>query len=134
MTRTMVALDLETTGLDSSSDAIIEVGAVKFSGDEEIDVFDELINPGRKIPPYVTQLTSIDNEMVSTKPSIHDKISELKNFVGNAPIVGHNIQFDLKFLSKYNLFQKNDRIDTMHLAACVLPCLSFLSSSFIAFF
>ena len=121
MTRTMVALDLETTGLDSSSDAIIEIGAVKFSGDEEIDVFDELINPGRKIPPYVTQLTSIDNEMVSTKPSIHDKISELKNFVGNAPIVGHNIQFDLKFLSKYKLFKKNDRIDTMHLAACVLP-------------
>ena len=121
MTRTMVAIDLETTGLDPSSDAIIEIGAVKFSGNEEIDTFDELINPGRNIPPYVIQLTSINNEMVSKAPSIYAKISELEQFVGNAPIVGHNIQFDLKFLSEYKLFQNNNRIDTMHLAACVLP-------------
>ena len=121
MTRTMVALDLETTGLDSSSDAIIEIGAVKFRGDEIKDEFKTLINPGKSISQYITQLTSITNEMVSTAPSIHDKMSQLEKFVGNDPIIGHNIQFDLNFLGKYGAFLSNSRIDTMHLAACVLP-------------
>ncbi|MBO37427.1 MAG: hypothetical protein CL612_06330 [Anaerolineaceae bacterium] len=121
MTHTMVTLDLETTGLDTSIDEIIEIGAVKFRGDEIKDEFQTLINPGKNISQYITQLTSITNEMVSTAPSVHDKISQLQKFVGNDPIIGHNIQFDLNFLGKYGAFLSNSRIDTMHVAACVLP-------------
>ena len=121
MTKTMVSLDLETTGLNRSSDEIIEIGAVRFSEDGIEAELESLINPGRKISRYVTQLTSITNEMVSTAPPAHEKISELKRFVGNDPIIGHNIEFDLSFLSKYGALQTNSRIDTMHLAACVLP-------------
>lgn len=117
----MVALDLETTGLNSSSDEIIEMGAVRFRGDRIEAEFETLINPGRKISRYVTQLTSITNEMVSTAPPAHEQILELKQFVGNDPIIGHNIEFDLSFLGKYGILQTNSRVDTMHLAACVLP-------------
>ena len=117
----MVALDLETTGLNSSSDEIIEIGAVRFRGDRIEAEFETLINPGRKISRYVTQLTSITNEMVSTAPPAHEQILELKQFVGNDPIVGHNIEFDVSFLGKYGILQTNSRVDTMHLAACVLP-------------
>ncbi|MGB9300883.1 MAG: 3'-5' exonuclease, partial [Anaerolineae bacterium] len=50
MTRTYVALDLETTGLDPDHDAIIEVGAVKFRGDEVLEAWSTLVRPERPIP------------------------------------------------------------------------------------
>ena len=109
MTHTMVTLDLETTGLDTSIDEIIEIGAVKFRGDEIKDEFQTLINPGKNISQYITQLTSITNEMVSTAPSVHDKISQLQKFVGNDPIIGHNIQFDIGFLREIGLEIKKVR-------------------------
>ena len=60
LSQTFVALDLETTGLDSARDAIIEIGAVKFAGDEIIDSFQTFINPGRTIPEFVQRLTGIN--------------------------------------------------------------------------
>ena len=57
-----VALDLETTGLSSEQDEIIEVGAVKFIGDREISVFHSMVNPYRLIPPFVRQLTGISDD------------------------------------------------------------------------
>jgi DNA polymerase III epsilon subunit family exonuclease len=92
---TMVAIDIETTGLDSQKDAIIEIAAVKFTGRRVEGEWTSLINPGRPIPPLITQLTGINNEMVRNKPPVRAVIQELADFVGNAPVVGHNVRFDL---------------------------------------
>ena len=121
MSTMMVALDLETTGLDPKVDQIIEIGAVRFTEDGIDDEFQTLINPGRAISHHVTQLTSITNAMVHDAPKITDKLEELKSFVGSCPIVGHNIGFDISFLTKFNVLQNNPRVDTMHLASFVLP-------------
>ena len=57
--RVYVSLDLETTGLDVERDVIIQVGAVKFRGEEVLDTFDHLVNPYRLLPNFITQLTGI---------------------------------------------------------------------------
>ena len=60
----IVALDIETTGLDPLRDAIIEIGAVKYDNSQIVDRWHSLINPQRMIPAPITQLTGITNEMV----------------------------------------------------------------------
>lgn len=121
METVIIALDLETTGLDANEDAIIEIGAVKFNNDGIIDEFQTLINPGRRIPPAITNLTGITNAMVRGAPVITDIIEELKQFVGSDPVLGHNISFDLSFLRNHHLFYDNQAIDTYEMAAVVLP-------------
>ena len=117
----IVALDLETTGLDPDQDFIIEIGAVLFTDRRVEDVFSTLINPGKRIPPFITQLTGINDQMVLRAPSIHEILPELKRFVGDNPILGHNIRFDLSFLNRQGLFRSNPTLDTYEMAAVLIP-------------
>ena len=117
----MVAIDIETTGLDFQKDAIIEIAAVRFSGHRVEAEWNHLINPNRPIPPLITQLTGINNEMVRNAPPIRAVLQELADFVGNDPVVGHNVRFDLTFLQKQNILRLNQAVDTYELAAIVLP-------------
>ena len=121
MSRILVSLDLETTGLDPLRDAIIEIGAVKFRGDEVLDTFSILINPGRAIPPKITELTGIADRDVSNAPKLFDVLPRLSSFVRDLPIVGHNIAFDLGFLNKQRLFLDNLGMDTFELAGMLIP-------------
>ncbi|MEZ0395915.1 MAG: helicase C-terminal domain-containing protein [Anaerolineales bacterium] len=120
----IVALDIETTGLDPQADAIIEIGAVRFSGNRIEDEWTSLINPGRHIPEFITALTGIRDEMVRAAPRLGDVLADLAAFIGEAPILGHNIPFDLSFFRKYQLFGRNERIDTYEMAAVLLPSAS----------
>lgn len=118
---TIVALDIETTGLDADKDAIIEIGAVRFKDHRVEAEWSTLLNPGRRIPPFITQLTGITDQMVLPAPSIRDMLPELTNFVGNAPILGHNVRFDLGFLRKQGLFKSNAVMDTYEMASILVP-------------
>ena len=99
MEKTLVALDIETTGLDPQNDKIIEVGAVRFSGSQIQDELNSLINPGKRIPPFISQLTGITDAMVRGAPAIEEVLDQITGFTGDAPIVGHNVKFDLSFLT-----------------------------------
>jgi ATP-dependent DNA helicase DinG len=116
-----VALDIETTGLDANRDAIIEIGAVRFNERRVEDEWSTLVNPGRQIPEFITDLTGIDNPMVRQAPGIRDIAHELDAFVGDVPVIGHNVRFDLGFLQKAGILQYNDVIDTYELAAVLMP-------------
>ena len=118
---TYVALDTETTGLDSEHDAIIEIGAVKFMGREAIDTFQTLVNPYREIPPFIRQLTGITQKSVDAAPPFAAVAGELSEFLGQHPVVGHNVSFDLKFLAKHGLRLDNEAYDTWDLASVLLP-------------
>jgi ATP-dependent DNA helicase DinG len=120
----IVALDLETTGLDPQKDAILEIGARRFDGSRVENEFSTLINPGRHIPEFISGLTGISDEMVRQAPNIRDVLDELVAFIGDSPILGHNIQFDLSFFKKYKLFELNERIDTYEMAAVLMPAAS----------
>ncbi|MBI1280059.1 MAG: DEAD/DEAH box helicase [Anaerolineaceae bacterium] len=128
-----VALDLETTGFDPKTEAIIEFGAVRFRDGEVVAEYSTLINPGRPIPPEVVALTGISNDDFLPKlhkpgepssapaPALVQALPGIQSFVGNAPIIGHNISFDLNFLYPHGLFRNNLWVDTYDLAAIMLP-------------
>ena len=119
--RSVVSIDIETTGLDNNLDAIIEIGAIRFRGNRIEDEWHSLINPNRRIPDHITTLTGIDNSMVHSAPLLRDVAEEFSQFVGDSPILGQNIQFDLGFLRKQKLCQFNESVDTYDLASVLLP-------------
>ena len=117
----IVALDIETTGLDPRRDAIIEIGAVCFDGKEITSTWQSLINPQRPIPAVITQLTNITNDMVINAPPIKAVIQDFADFVGDKPVIGHNVSFDLSFLKIHQNFDLNPVNDTFEIAAVLLP-------------
>ena len=122
---TYVALDFETTGLDSDFDRVIEVAAILFKDGKPKKTFSTLVNPEKNISPFITNITGISNSMVNTAPKEAEIINELMKIIGNHPIVAHNIKFDLNFLKKlcvrhnYDV-PKNTLYDTLQLARSVL--------------
>lgn len=120
----IVAIDIETTGLDKDRDAIIEIGAVRFNGKRVEDEFSTLINPGKHISEFITGLTGIDDSMVRQAPRLRDIVHELAAFVGDAPVIGHNVRFDLGFLQSANVLNLNRVIDTYVLASILMPAAS----------
>jgi ATP-dependent DNA helicase DinG len=121
LSRILVSLDLETTGLDPQRDAILEIGAVKFRGDEVLDTFSTLINPGRPIPPKITEITGLVDADVAAAPSLFNVLPKLSAWVRDLPLVGHNIAFDLGFLNKQRLFVNQLALDTFELAGILIP-------------
>ncbi len=95
-----IAFDLETTGIQPKTDAIIEVGAVRFEGAEPVESFSTLINPGRPIPPGASAVNGITDEMVAGSPAVETVLADLAEFCGDLPLVAHNAPFDFKFLLK----------------------------------
>ena len=120
----IVAIDIETTGLDDQSDAIIEIGAVRFNEHRVESEWSTLVNPGRAISPFITQLTGISNEMVRNAPPIRAVTHQLADFVGELPVIGHNVRFDLGFLNRQNILRQNEVLDTYELASVLLPTAS----------
>ena len=119
---TYVVFDLETTGFNAGgADSIIEIGAVKINNGEIIDRFDELINPGRKLPQKIIELTNITDEMLEGKDNEENTVKKFKEWVGDLPMVAHNAKFDVSFIvmahNKYNLGEfTNTVIDTLELS------------------
>ncbi len=127
MPRTYVALDLETTGLQTERDAILEIGAVKFRGDEVLDTWSSLVNPNRPIPHKIERLTGISQNQVDGAPALHSLLPALMRFVGENPMVGHNIQFDRAFLQRAGYSAMPPALDTFELACILMPYASRFS-------
>ncbi|HET7737431.1 MAG TPA: exonuclease domain-containing protein, partial [Tepidiformaceae bacterium] len=122
MSRTYVALDLETTGLNPEADAITEVAAVRFTGDGAMgDSYATLVNPGRPIPPVVQEITGIRDTDVAQAPMVGEIADALRAFVAGATIVGHNVGFDLAFLRRAGLPFDTPAIDTAELSRVLMP-------------
>ncbi len=122
ITSTYVVFDFETTGFNAGGgDSIIEIGAVKICNGEIIDRFSKLINPGRKLPKKITDLTGITNKDLESKESEEVVLKSFIEWVGESPMVAHNAKFDASFLEmgykKYNLGEYiNTLIDTLQLS------------------
>ena len=97
---TFTALDFETTGLDPNSDRIIEIAAIRFEHGEMVDRFVSLVNPCIDIPNLITEITGISNSMVHKSPKESEIIDDFLSFLGDFPLVAHNIRFDEQFLSR----------------------------------
>lgn len=124
-----VVLDIETTGLNNTPvkgkmDAITEIGAVKIVGGEVREKFTTLVDPQRKLSDEIVALTGITDEMLQGAPKIEEVIGDFCKFCDGCFIVGHNVQFDYKFLhfyaeqSEYDFTHKT--YDTMSIAQGML--------------
>ncbi len=98
LTEEFVAFDLETTGLNNSTEAITEIGAVIFRNGEVIDRFETFVNPGKPIPAEVSRLTGIYDKDVADALAPADALAAFVAFVGDRPVVAHNADFDMGFV------------------------------------
>lgn len=122
--------DLETTGISSARDQVIEISAVKVRAGCVVDEFSTLVNPGMPIPFGASQVNGITDDMVKNSPCFEQAFKEFLIFVGEDVLVGHNIHnFDMKFLYRdakkfWNATLSNDYVDTLQMARVCLPHLS----------
>lgn len=120
MTDSFVCVDLETTGLDPKRDKIIEIGAVKVEQGEIIEEWETFVNPGRKLPDRIVELTGIhDEELAEAKP-ICEILPRLFAFLGENVLLGHSVLFDFSFLKKAAVNERlsfeRQGIDTLRIA------------------
>jgi DNA polymerase-3 subunit epsilon len=94
-----VVVDVETTGGRAGNHRLTEIGAIKMQGGEIIDEWQSLLNPQRPIPPNITRLTGITNEMVSGAPLFQEVADSFAAFMGDAIFAAHNVNFDYGFIS-----------------------------------
>ena len=94
----IAAFDIETTGLDSLTDRITEIGAVIMKDGREIDRFQTFVDPEMNIPSEIVQLTGITNEDVKGAPSQGEAVKKFLEFVGGRPLAAHNASFDIGFI------------------------------------
>jgi ATP-dependent DNA helicase DinG len=121
-----VVLDTETTGFSPERDALIEIAAAITRGTEIIARFSTFVDPGREIPPGITELTGITDEDVRGVPDARQAVAELDAFVGDRVMVAHNASFDRSFIasnmtSESTLGDKDRWIDSLELSRIVLP-------------
>ena len=121
MPPTYASIDLETTGLNPEQDAIIEIGIVLFQGDEIVDQWSSLVNPRRRVPPNITELTGISQAEVDGAPSLLQIRPKVGRMVSSKTLVAHNAPFDLAFLRRNGLCEENGALDTLELASILFP-------------
>ncbi|HAE34434.1 MAG: GIY-YIG nuclease family protein [Chitinophagales bacterium] len=118
-------VDIETTGGLAGRHRITEVAVVLHDGEKTTDTWSSLINPEQDIPPFITQLTGISNDMVETAPVFSDIAEELYQILKDRIFVAHNAGFDYAFLKAMfeeegYLFQ-NKKLCTVRLGRKILP-------------
>lgn len=119
-------VDIETTGLDTRWDEIIELSALRVRGGEVCGRYSTFIKPENEISSFITSLTGITNEDVADAPAIAEAIPGFLDFIGSDIIVGHNVHFDVNFIYDAATIHvgipvTNDIVDTMRLARHILP-------------
>ncbi len=122
---TFVAIDLETTGLDTRRDEIIEIGAVRVEDGRVVGTFEQLVRPTLDLPLSTQRVTGIVPSDLEGKPDGRTALAALMAFAGDLPLVAHNAGFDGTFLRR----ESGGRIglqmlDSLELARIVMPTLA----------
>ncbi len=120
-----VCVDIETTGLSKDKDSIVEIGAIKVVDGKKKEVFEQLINPERKMPSGAMMVTGITDDMLEDKPTIEQVMPKFVTFCQGYPLLGHNVSFDYGFLktnaARLKLNWSASCMDTLKIAKKYLP-------------
>ena len=123
---TFVVCDVETTGLSARATGIIEIAAARVRGGRIVAEFAQLVDPGVRLPPFITQLTGIADAMLVGQPRIAAVWPQFTEFLSTDVLVAHNARFDLSFLNAAALAHDgrpiaNPTLCTLQLARRLLP-------------
>ncbi len=119
-----VALDIETSSLDPEEGEILEIGLAKFDErGKKLDELATLIKNKKEVPALALAITGIKEKDLLKAPFLEEIKEKFQEFIKDSIIVGHNVNFDIKYLKKNNLKLENPVIDTWHLATILLPTL-----------
>lgn len=120
-----VCFDIETTGLNPTTDGITEIAATVLRNGELCEEFHTYVNPERMIPEKITQLTGISNETVADAPLTEKAVRDFLAFVNGRVLVAHNADFDISFMReacrKYGIKYEFVSLDTLAMARALLP-------------
>lgn len=121
-----IVFDTETTGLEPEIDKIIELSAIKFINNKEVDRFSMLVNPNQEIDSFITSLTGIKQQDLNSQPTINYVLPKFFEFIEDYTLVAHNAPFDIKMLAcecyRNNIkLCDNKIIDTVTLAKRIIP-------------
>lgn len=135
--RDFIALDVETTGLRPLTNRIIEIAAIRYRRGQEVERFVTFLQPEKKLPSVIVNLTGIRDADLEDAPLFRDIADSFADFLGDELIVGHNVGFDVSFvagelkrLARPGL--GNPRFDTMSAANRILTGLRRKSLSKLA--
>jgi DNA polymerase-3 subunit epsilon len=117
--------DIETTGSHAAGNSIIEIGVVIYDGDRVVEEFTSLLDPGVRIPSYISGLTGITGDMLIGAPSFHQIADRLEELFEGAVFVAHNVSFDYSFIkAEFAAIGRNwnpPRLCTVRLARKAFP-------------
>jgi DNA polymerase-3 subunit epsilon len=96
-----IILDTETTGLNpAGGDRVVEIGCIELMNRVETGrTFHAYFNPDRPMPSEAEAVHGLSDTFLSDKPRFADKVEELLEFIGDAPLIAHNASFDFGFLN-----------------------------------
>ena len=122
--------DVETTGTRATEgDRITEIAIARVQGGQIVDVYAQLVNPQRSIPPYITQLTQISWDMVKDQPTFRDVAPQVADRLAGHVFTAHNAAFDWRFVGE-ELYRSHGqrlsgpRLCTVRMARVLLPSLA----------
>jgi len=123
--------DIETTGAFAAGNSITEIAVVLTDGVNVVDSYSTFVKPEKPIPPFITHLTGITNEMVEHAPVFADIVDDLESFTSEAVFVAHNVGFDYSFIKKHfemlDLRFNRNKLCTVRLARAISPGLTSYS-------
>ena len=111
-----ICLDIETTGFDPENNSVLEIAAIKYDLEKNIDTLHTFIKYEQEIPSLIKKLTSITEDDVKDAPPLESQIKLFEEFCEDLPIMGHNINFDINFLNQNGFNLTNPKLDTMPLS------------------
>ncbi len=118
-------LDIETTGGKYNEEGITEIAIYRFDGHQIVDQFSSLINPERKIQPFVVNLTGINNEMLIRAPKFYEVAKRILEITQDCILVAHNAQFDNRILTtefdRLGYTYDRDSLCTVELSQKLIP-------------
>lgn len=118
-------VDIETTGLSPANEKITEIAIIIHDGNKIVEEFSTLINPEKKIPYRIIQMTGINNQMVENAPKFYEVAKRIVELTENKIVVGHNVRFDYGFIRNeykslgYNYERKT--LDTVKISRKLIP-------------
>ncbi len=115
-----IVFDIETTGLSVQNCGITQIAAILYQGGQILDTFETFVDPEMPIPPNITELTGITDEMVAGAPKRREAVERFLQFADGRMLVAHNASFDASFIRKaatdYGLKFDNPCLDTVALS------------------